>query len=128
MSEPGLLAAVGGVALVAIAAFFFLGRSMGRAAQRAAYVAAKTSAEETAKRIIGEAERESDSLRKAAVVSGKEESLRLREQWEGEASKRREEIERGERRVQERESAIDRKFDLLEQREKDVGRKASDVG
>ena len=86
MSEPGLLAAVGGVALVAIAAFFFLGRNMGRAAQQAAYLAAKSTAEETAKRIIGEAERVSDSLRKAAVVSGKEESLRLREQWENEAS------------------------------------------
>ena len=128
MSEPGILAAVGGVALIAIAAFFFLGRSMGRAAQRAAFLAAKSTAEETAKRIVGEAEREAESIRKSAVVSGKEESLRLREQWESEASKRREEIERGERRVQERESSLDRKFDLLEQREKEVGRKASDVG
>jgi ribonuclease Y len=101
---------------------------MGRAAQRAAYLAAKSTAEDTARRIIGEAEREADSMRKSAVVSGKEESLRLREHWEAEASKRREEIERGERRVQERESALDRKFDLLEQREKDVGRKSSDVG
>jgi ribonucrease Y len=128
MSDPGVLAAIGGVALVAIAAFFFLGRSMGRAAQQAAYLAAKSTAEETARRILADAERDAESLRKSAVVSGKEESLRLREQWEGESSKRREEIERGERRLQERESALDRKFDLLEQREKEVGRKASDVG
>jgi ribonuclease Y len=128
MSDPGLLAAVGGVALVAIAAFFFLGRTMGRAAQQAAYLAAKSTAEETAKRILGEAERDAEAMRKAAVVSGKEETIRLREQWEGEASKRRDEIERGERRVQERESALDRKFDLLEQREKELGRKASDIG
>jgi ribonuclease Y len=128
MSDPGLLAAVGGVALVAIAAFFFLGRSMGRAAQQAAYLAAKSTAEETAKRILGEAERDAEAMRKSAVVSGKEETIRLREQWEGEAAKRRDEIERGERRVQERESALDRKFDLLEQREKELGRKASDIG
>jgi ribonuclease Y len=128
MSDPGILAALGGVALVAIAAFFFLGRSMGRTAQRASDLAAKSTAEDTAKRILGEAERDAESLRKSAVVSGKEETLRLREQWEGEASKRREEVERGERRIQERESALDRKFDLLEQREKEVGRKASDVG
>jgi ribonuclease Y len=128
MSDPGILAAIGGVALVAIAAFFFLGRSMGRTAQRASDLAAKSTAEDTAKRILGEAERDAESLRKSAVVSGKEETLRLREQWEGEASKRREEVERGERRIQERESALDRKFDLLEQREKEVGRKASDVG
>jgi ribonuclease Y len=128
MSDPGILAAIGGVALVSIAAFFFLGRSMGRTAQRASDLAAKSTAEDTAKRILGEAERDAESLRKSAVVSGKEETLRLREQWEGEASKRREEVERGERRIQERESALDRKFDLLEQREKEVGRKASDVG
>jgi ribonuclease Y len=128
MSEPGLLAAIGGVALVAIAAFFFLGRSMGRAAQQAAYLAAKSTAEETAKRILGEAERDAEAMRKSAIVSGKEETIRLREQWEGEASKRRDEVERGERRVQERESALDRKFDLLEQREKELGRKASDIG
>jgi ribonuclease Y len=128
MSDPGILAAIGGVALVAIAAFFFLGRSMGRTAQRASDLAAKSTAEDTAKRILGEAERDAESLRKSAVVSGKEETLRLREQWETEASKRREEVERGERRIQERESALDRKFDLLEQREKEVGRKASDVG
>ena len=128
MSDPGLLAAVGGVALVAIAAFFILGRRLGRAAERAAYLAAKATAEETSKRILGEAERDAESLRKAAVVAGKEETIRLREQWEGEASKRRDEIERGERRIQERESALDRKFDLLEQREKELGRKASDIG
>jgi ribonuclease Y len=128
MIDPVMLAAVGVVALIAIAAFFFWGRKLGRSSELAAQIAARTSAEETSKRIIGEAERESESLRKAAVVAGKEENIRLREQWELEASKRREEVERGERRVQERESALDRKFDLLEQREKEVGRKASDVG
>ena len=123
-----MLAALGVVALIAIAAFFFWGRKLGRSSELAAQVTARTSAEETSKRIIGEAERESESLRKSAVVAGKEENIRLREQWELEASKRREEVERGERRVQERESALDRKFDLLEQREKEVGKKASDVG
>ena len=39
-----------------------------------------------------------------------------------------EEIERGEKRVQERETALDRKFDILEQRDKEIGRRASELG
>jgi ribonuclease Y len=127
MSDPVILAAVGAV-VAAAAAFFFLGRRAGRSAERASYAASRASAEEVSRRVISEAERDAESLRKSAVVSGKEELIKLREQWEAEGSKRREEIERGERRVQERETALDRKFDLLEQREKDTARKASDVG
>jgi len=51
-------------------------------------------------------------------VAGKEEIIGLREEWDAEAKRRREEIEREERRVQERETVLDRKFDLIEQREK----------
>jgi ribonuclease Y len=54
--------------------------------------------------------------------------MRLRENWELEALKRREELDRAERRVQERESHLDRKLDLLDQRDKEVGRRASDLG
>ncbi|MGI9076837.1 MAG: ribonuclease Y, partial [Gemmatimonadaceae bacterium] len=54
--------------------------------------------------------------------------LRLREQWEQESSKRREEIERGERRIQERETVLDRKFDTLDVRDKEISRRASELG
>ena len=60
--------------------------------------------------------------------AGKEEAMRAREEWEAEARRRREELEREEKRLQERELILDRKFDVIETRDKDLGRRASDLG
>ncbi|MEJ7809161.1 MAG: ribonuclease Y [Gemmatimonadaceae bacterium] len=128
MSATALTAALGVLVIVAAAVSFFTGRRAGLAAERAAQEATRGTAEQVAKRLLGEAEREADSLRKSAIVTGKEETIKLRESWEQEAGKRREEIDRGERRVQERETSLDRKFDTLEQREKELGKRASEVG
>ena len=128
MSETALYAASGAAILIAAAAFFVLGRLRGRAAERSAQAAAAATAEETARRILNDARREAETLQKSAVVAGKEESIRLREAWEAEVAKRREELDRAERRVQERESSLDRKFDILEQREREIGRRASEIG
>jgi ribonuclease Y len=128
MDQNAIFAALGVLVLIAAAAFFFVGRSAGKRAERQAYADAKSTAEQTANRIVDEARREADTLRKSAVLAGKEESIKLREQWEAEASKRREELERAERRVQEREGNLDRKFDILEQRDKEVSRRGSELG
>ena len=128
MSGTTLYAALGVVIILATAAFFMLGRAAGRAAERQAQAASKATAEELAQRITGDAKREAENLRKSAVVAGKEEAIRLRETWEVESGKRREELERAERRTQERETAIDRKYDILDQRDKELGRRGSDIG
>jgi len=128
MDVTALSAALGVLVVVASAAFFFFGRRAGQSAERAAQSFAKATAEQTAKRIVGEAEREAESLKKSALISGKEELIRLRENWEVEARRRREEVEREEKRVQDREVVLDRKFDVLEGREKDVGRRGSELG
>ena len=128
MTATALSAALGVLVIIASAAFFFFGRRAGRTAERAAQSLAKATAEQTAQRIVGEAERESESLRKSALISGKEELIKLRENWEVEARRRREEVEREEKRIQDRETTLDRKFDVLENREKDVGRRGSELG
>ena len=128
MTSTALSAVFGVLLVLASAAFFFLGRKSGRSAERATQSLAKATAEETSKRIVGEAEREAESLKKSALISGKEELIKLRENWEVEARRRREEVEREEKRVQDRETTLDRKFDVLEQREKDVGRRGSELG
>jgi ribonuclease Y len=128
MNLTALSAALGVLVVIASAAFFFLGRRTGRTAEREAQSVAKATAEQTAQRIVGEAEREAESLRKSALISGKEELIKLRENWEVEARRRREEVEREEKRIQDRETTLDRKFDVLEQREKEVGRRASELG
>src|SRR5687768_13449538 len=126
MTETALLAAA--LIVVASAVFFFFGRRTGRNSEVARQAQAKSTAEETARRVLDDATRDAESLRKTAVLSGKEELIRLREEWELEARKRREEIEAEERRVQEREGLLNRKYDVLEQREKEAALRAADVG
>src|SRR4029453_4825106 len=128
MNSTALSAALGVLVVLASAAFFFFGRRGGGSVERERASRPKATAEQTAQRIAGEAEREAESLRKSALISGKEELIKLRENWEVEARRRREEVEREEKRVQDRETMLDRKFDVLEQREKDVGRRASELG
>ncbi len=128
MDFTAILAAGAILVLVAAsAAFFFVGRRSGVSSEAARQTAAGISAEQTAKRIVGDAEREAESLRKSAVLAGKEELIQLREEWEAEARKRREDVERDERRLQERAASLDRKVDAVDQRERDTKRLAADV-
>ena len=127
MSEVALLAALG-VAVVALPALFIIGRKAGAAGEVKRLSAAKGTAEETAKRIVGDAEREAETLRKSAVVTGKEELIKLRESFEQEVRGRRTEVEKEERRIAERETTLDRKFDVLDQRDKELSRRGSDFG
>src|SRR5437763_12356281 len=114
--------------VIASAVFLFVGKRIGRRAELRRQEQAHSTAEETSKRIVGEAQREAESLRKASVLSGKEELIRLREEWEVEVRGRREEVEREERRVADREGQLNRKYDLLEQRERDTARRTETLG
>ncbi len=127
MDPITLIVALALVVAVAPAAFFIGGRRGQRKEQRLREEA-RESAEQVSKRIVGEAERDADALRKSAVLAGKEELIQLREQFEVEARRRREELTRDEKRFQERETALDRKFDVLDQRDKEVGKRASEAG
>jgi len=127
MDYMAIFAALG-VLVIASPAFFFLGRRLGARSELQRQAAAKATAEEPRQRILSEAERDSENLRKSAVVTGKEEVIKLRETFVADARGRREEIEREERRLAERETILDRKYDMLEQRDKDLGRRASDFG
>jgi ribonucrease Y len=127
MDVSTLIAALG-VLLLAGPALFVAGRRVGANAEIRRQGIAKSTAEETAKRVVSEAEREAENLRKSAVVAGKEEMIRLRETFEGEARSRRDEIEREERRLAERETTLDRKFEVLDQRDKDLSRRGSEFG
>jgi len=118
-----------GIALfvIASAVLFFIGRKLGGRRELRRQHQAHTTAEETSKRIVSEAEREAESLRKTAVLTGKEELIRLREEWELEVRGRREEVEREERKVIERDNLLERKYELLEQRERETTRRTSDL-
>jgi ribonuclease Y len=113
---------------IAAPAFFIFGRKVGRDGELARQRESKSTAEDLSKRIVSDAEREADNLKKSALVSGKEEVIKLREAAEQEVRGRRQEVEREERRVTEKESVLDRKVELLEQRDKESSRRASEFG
>ncbi len=131
MNDMAFIAVLGAL-VIALPAFFFFGRRSGMAAGRRAEVerqaASKSTAEETAKRIIADAERDVENSRKSAIISGKEEVMKLREAAEEEIRGRRVSVEQEERRVAEREGTLDRKLELVEQRDRDLGKRASDFG
>lgn len=126
MSSLTIALIAGGLAFSAIA--WAVGGKLGRVAERDARNAARETAEQMAKRIVAEAERDAEALKKQAVLSGKEDVMKAREEWEAEARHRRGEIEIEEKRLLDREGQLDKKVELLEGRERELGKRASDLG
>ena len=105
------LAAV--VALLFGAAGYVRRGSVERARQKKAVAAAA----DEASGILARAREEAENLRTARVLEGKEQVIRLRESWEAEEAKHREDVDRADERISERSSALDRRFDNLNERE-----------
>ncbi|NNL30889.1 MAG: ribonuclease Y [Gemmatimonadetes bacterium] len=105
-----------------------IGFVIARNRERARQELEKSRAQDEASRILERAKSEADNARKAGELAGREEGFRLREAWEKEESRRREEIERAERRAEERSDAQDRQFDRLNTREEELDRRAEGVG
>jgi ribonucrease Y len=99
-------------ALVAGVAAFFAGWRFHHGRLRAA----RATAEDEAARIVGAGREEAERLRKQEVLAGKEEALRAREEWERDEARRRDDIERLERRLLERQEVLDRKLQILEEK------------
>lgn len=78
------------------------------------------SAEKLAERIISEAEKESESLKKEKLLEAKDEWLRLKQNLDNETKRRRSELQKQERKLFNRESDIDRKVDILSKKERDI--------
>ncbi len=127
MDELSLAALTGALGVLMAVVAFVAGRVSGRKVEIAEQRRAGATAEQTAARILDEAKRGADTLRKDAIVSGKEEVLQLRESHEAEFRSRRGEIEKDERRILEREGQLDRARDSVESRESEVQRKLREM-
>ena len=116
MVTPQLtLAAAVGLVLGGVVAFFVL-----RSRERARRELEKAEARDEASHILKRASDEADAALRAGELAGREEGFRLREAWEKEESRRREDVESAERRNAERSVALDRAVDRLGAREVEV--------
>jgi ribonuclease Y len=112
-----LLAVLGAVVLAGAA--FYLGR---RAERRLAEAAGHAAAQQS-ERLRADAKREAETVKAQAILAGKEDVIRAREEWEKEERGRREEVARLERRLEERETLLDKKHDALDENEAQLNRR-----
>ena len=81
------------------------------------------TAEETAIRIIAEAEQTGEAKRKEALMEAKEEIHRMRSEMERENKERRADLQRHERRLVQKEENLDKKIDSFERKEEKLASK-----
>jgi len=117
--------------IVAAAVGLVLGLGIGfawaRNRDRAIRAQEKRRGEDEASRILAQAREEGEKARKAAELEGRETSIALREAWEQEEARRREEVERAERRAEERADALDRQLERLTTRESHLEQRVEKV-
>ncbi|TMQ68416.1 MAG: ribonuclease Y [Candidatus Eisenbacteria bacterium] len=113
---------IGGIALGAVVSFV-LGYLL-RARQAGHKLG---SAEREAQRLLEDAGREAESVRRSALLESKEESLRLRQQAEREVQASRTSQIAAERAFQEREAAFNRRVELIDKKERDAKRQEQEL-
>ena len=110
MVEWYVAAIIGAGALVVGAALGVLVRKMTSEAKLG-------SAEEQAKRMLDEAMKNAESVRKESVLSAKEEIFQMKKEADFDIKERRKEVSRLERRIAQKEEALDAKIEGLEKKE-----------
>ncbi|HHW28094.1 MAG TPA: ribonuclease Y [Syntrophomonadaceae bacterium] len=86
-----------------------------------------TSAEEAAKRILEEAEKETEARKREAILEAKEQIHIMRTEADREIRERRNEIQRLERRYLQKEESLDRKMESLERKEEALAKKEQEL-
>ena len=105
------------VIFLALSGIFF---AIGFLARKYMSKLSKQLSEEKAKDIIKKAEEEADKRKREAALETKDLSLKLRTEFEVETKERRQELITLEKRLLQKEGNIDRKVELIEQKEKDL--------
>jgi ribonucrease Y len=87
----------------------------------------RQDAEAQAARILASADADVERIRQAAELAGREEAYRAKQEWEREEGRRREDLERAESRVEERRSSLDRKYDLLVEKDRQLEHRVKEL-
>ncbi len=84
-------------------------------------------AEDAVKQMIDDAQKRAESIKKEIILEAKEEVYRIKSENEKENRDRRNELQRAERRLVQREETLDKKLDGVEQRETALNKKQKEV-
>ncbi len=109
--------AVAALTLAAAAALLLAFIMMARAQYERKDVARQR---ELADENLSKAKEEAERLKRQAIVEGREEVLKLREDAEAELKQQRQEAQRSERRIEQREEGLERRLTQIDSREKDL--------
>lgn len=85
------------------------------------------SAEDRARAIIDEAVKTAETKKREALLEVKEESIKTKNELDKEIKDRRSEIQRNERRVEQKEANLDKKLEAIERREQSFAAKEEDI-
>ena len=110
--------------LVAIAVGVALGFVLGEQHRKRTAEAKLGSAEEEAKRIVNDAIKSAEQKRKETIIEAKDEAFRLKSEADKEIKERRAEITRQERRVDQKEEALDKRTAAIERKEEDLKKRS----
>ena len=86
------------------------------------------NAEQKSKEIVNEAEKAAETTKKEILLEAKEEVHRLRSEFERDSRERRNEIQRLERRLVQKEETLDKKYENLEKKDESLNKKIKEVG
>lgn len=86
-----------------------------------------SSAEDAAKRIVEDAEKQAEAIKRETLLEAKEEIHKLRSEIERESRERRSEFQRIERRLQQKEENLDKKSQSLDAREELLNKKQREI-
>ena len=84
-------------------------------------------AEDSVKKLIDEAQKRAEVIKKETVLEAHEEVHKLRSEFDKESRERRNEITKIEKRLVQREEVLDKKLDSIEQKEEQINRKTKEI-
>ncbi|WCK56148.1 ribonuclease Y [Aneurinibacillus sp. Ricciae_BoGa-3] len=116
-----------GISILLILASLAVGVGIGYFVRKSLAEAKISSAEQAAKQILDTANKDVEALRKEKILEAKDEVHRLRTDAEKEIRERRNEIQRLEKRLLQKEESIDRKVELYERKEAELDKREQTI-
>ena len=113
--------------IIAVIVALVVGAAVGYVVRKSVGESKIGSAEEEAARIMEEATRNTDAIRKEAMLEAKDEAYRIRTEAEQEVKERRAELQHSEKRLIQKEEYMDRKYEALEQKEQSMQRTEAQI-